>query len=60
MTGVGEGKMLLVFFFLKIFRKYQLTCPELPSTSIEAASGTGVPQRTKHIEYSLKTNTLVF
>lgn len=60
MTEVREGKLPLVAFFsLKILRKYQLTFPEFPSTFIEAASETDVPQRKKYIEYSLKTVTFM-
>lgn len=52
--------MRVFFSSLKIFRKYQLTFPEFPSTFTEAASEADVPQRTKYIEYSLKTLTFMF
>lgn len=60
MTEVGESKMPLFFFFyLQIFKMYQLTS-EFPSTFIEAASETDIPQREKYIKYSLKTMTFMF
>lgn len=39
---------------------YQLTSSEFRSTLIEAASETDLPQREKHIKYSLKTVTFMF
>lgn len=51
---------LFFFLSLQIFKMYQLTSSEFPSTFIEAASETDIPQREKYIKYSLKTVTFMF